>query len=173
VIAARTDLLAGWQVTVRKTIARPPQDIFALLIDVERMAGLGPEHCLARWLTESRETGARFQGINRIGVFKWEVPCTVTVFALPQRFGWTVGDPHHPSSTWTYTLEATNRGAGDATTVTQTFEHGPGDSFVRRAVELAPAAANVIIAARTRQLRHNMNATLQQVAVQLMGTDRT
>jgi hypothetical protein len=34
------------------------------------MAGLGPEHWLARWLTESRETGARFQGINRIGVFK-------------------------------------------------------------------------------------------------------
>jgi len=70
-------------------------------------------------------------------------------------------------------LRPQNRGAGDATTVTQTFEHGPGDSFVRRAVELAPAAANVIIAARTRQLRHNMNATLQQVAVQLMGTDRT
>ena len=69
-IAARTELLAGWQVTVRKTIARRPQDIFALLTDVERMAGLGPEHCLARWLTESRETGARFQGINRIGVFK-------------------------------------------------------------------------------------------------------
>jgi uncharacterized protein YndB with AHSA1/START domain len=173
VIAARTDLLAGWQVTIRKTIARPPQDIFALLTDVERMARLGPEHCLARWLTESREAGARFQGINRIGVFKWEVLCTVTVFVRPQRFGWTVGDPDEPSSTWTYTLEATHGGAGDATTVTQTFEHGPGDSFVRRAVELSPAAANVIIAARTRQLRHNMNATLQQVEVQLMGTDKT
>ena len=168
-IAARTDLLAGWQVTVRKTIARPPQDIFAPRTDVERMAGLGPEHCLARWLTESREAGARFQGINRIGDFKWEVPCTVTVFVCPQRCAWTVGDPHEPSSTWTYTLEATNGGAGAATTVTQTFEHGPGDSFVRRAVELAPTAANVITAARTRQLRHNMNTTLQQVERQLLG----
>jgi hypothetical protein len=173
VIAARTDLLAGWQVTVRKTIARPPQDIFALLTDVERMAGLGPEHCLARWLTESREAGARFEGINRIGVFEWEVLCTVTVFLRPERFGWTVGDPHEPSSTWTYTLWATNGGAGAATTVTQTFEHGPGDSFVRRAVELAPPAAKVITAARTRQLRHNMNTTLQQAEAHLMGTDMT
>ena len=63
-------------------------------------------------------------------------------------------------------------GAGDATAVTQTFEHGPGDSFVRRAVEVAPAAASVIIAARTRQLRHNMNATLHQVELQLVGTDK-
>jgi hypothetical protein len=110
---------------------------------------------------------------NRAGVFEWEVLCTVTVFVRPQRFGWTVGDPHEPSSTWTYTLEATNGGAGAATTVTQTFEHGPGDSFVRRAVELAPPAANVITAARTRQLRHNMNTTLQQAEAQLMGTDRT
>jgi hypothetical protein len=167
------DPLAGWQVTVRKTIARPPREIFALLSDVERMAGLRPEHCLARWVTESREVGARFQGANRIGAFTWEVPCTVTDFVRPQRFGWTVGDPHQPSSIWTYTLEATNGGADGATTVMQTFEHGSGDSFVRRAVERAPAATNVIIAARTRQLRHNMNATLQQVEVQLMGTDRT
>jgi hypothetical protein len=157
--------LTGWQVTVQKTIARRPHDIFELLTDVERMAGLGPEHRLARWLTESRETGARFQGINRIGAFEWEVPCTVTVFVRPERFGWTVGDPLEPSSTWTYTLA----GAGDETTVTQTFEHGPGDSFVRRAVERAPAAADVIIAARTRQLRHNMSATLDQVEVQLIG----
>jgi uncharacterized protein YndB with AHSA1/START domain len=167
------DPLAGWQVTVRRTITRPAQEIFALLSDVERMAGLGPEHCLARWVTESREVGARFQGANRIGAFTWEVPCTVTDFVRPQRFGWTVGDPHHPSSTWTYTLEPRHGGAGDATAVTQTFEHGPGDSFVRRAVERAPAAATVIIAARTRQLRHNMNATLQQVEAQLMRTERT
>jgi hypothetical protein len=93
VIAARTDLLAGWQVTVRKIIARRPQDIFALLADVERMAGLGPEHCLARWLTGSREEGARFQGINRIGVFEWGVVYKVTVFERPHRFAWTVGDP--------------------------------------------------------------------------------
>lgn len=172
-ITSRTDVLAGWQVTVRKTIARPPQDIFALLTDVERMAGLGPEHHLARWLTEFREEGARFQGFNRIGVFKWAVVCKVTVFERPRRFGWTVGDPREPSSTWTYTLETTNGGAGDATTVTQTFEHGPGPSFVRRAVELAPAAADNIITARTHQLRRNMSATLQQVELQLMGTDTT
>lgn len=145
-IAARTDALPSRHVSVRKTIARPPNDTFALLTDVERMAGLGAEYRLARWLTESREAGARFQGINRIGVFEWEVLCTVTVFVRPQRFSWTVGDPREPSSTWTYTLEATNGGAGDATTVTQIFEHGPGDSLIRRAVELAPAAANNIIA---------------------------
>jgi uncharacterized protein YndB with AHSA1/START domain len=173
VIATRTDALAGWHVTVRKTIARPSEDVFALLTDVERVAGLGPEHRVARWLTEFREAGARFHGINRIGVFEWEVLCTVSAFVRPQRFSWTVGDPYEPSSTWTYTLEATHGAAGDATTVTQTFEHGPGYSHIRRAVELAPAAADGIIAARTRQLRHNMTATLQQVEAQLMGPDKT
>lgn len=162
------DLLAGWRVTVQRTIPGRRADVFALLTDVERMAGLGPEHCLARWLDHSREVGARFQGTNRIGAFKWEVLCTVTTFLRPHHFGWTVGDPDQPSSTWTYTLETTAGGAGDATTVTQTFEHGPGDSLVRRAVERAPAAANLVIATRGRQLRHNMSATFDGVAEHLM-----
>ena len=167
------DPLTGWRVTVQRTIPGRRADVFALLTDVERMAGLGPEHCLARWLDDSREVGARFQGTNRIGAFKWEVLCTVTTFLRPHHFGWTVGDPDQPSSTWTYTLETTAGGAGDSTTVTQTFEHGPGDSFVRRAVERAPAAASLVMATRGRQLRHNMSATFDGVVGHLMRARRS
>ena len=76
-----------------------------------------------------------------------------------------------PSSTWTYRLEATADGA--ATSVVHTFEHGPGDSFVRRAVERVPATGRNLIAARTAQLQHNMNATLHQVEVQLLRNERS
>jgi uncharacterized protein YndB with AHSA1/START domain len=177
VTAPEPDLLAGWCITVQRTIPRPPEDIFALLTDVERVAGLGPEHVKARWLTELREAGARFQGMNRVGDFEWTVPCTVTAFVPPRLFSWTVGDPLEPSSTWTYTLEATRRATdgvtGGATTITHTFEHGPGYSHIRNAVESDPASAARIIDARTGELRHNMRSTLQQVEVQLTGPDKT
>jgi hypothetical protein len=64
VIAARTDALADWQVTVRNVIARPPQDIFALLTDVERMVGLGPEHRVARWPASRHRAVPRLIGVG-------------------------------------------------------------------------------------------------------------
>lgn len=168
-MSVRSDRLTGWKITVQKTIPRAAHVVFALLSDIEQMAGLGPEHSKARWLNEARGAGAQFQGVNRIGALRWEVICTVTDFEPPHRFGWTVGDTAQPSSTWSYGLEAASGVAVEATTVTQTFEHGPGDSFVRRAIEYAPVAANVIIARRGLQLTRNMSAVLDQVDARLTG----
>lgn len=166
----RRDRLTGWTVTVERTIARAVEEVFALLTDVERTAGLGPEHSMARWFSEAREAGAQFLGVNRIGALTWEVVCTVTDFERPHRFGWTVGDLDQPSSSWAYTLEETFGPTGEATIVTQTFTHGPGDSFVRRATARAPFAANVIIAQREVQLNRNMRAVLAQVDAQIAGS---
>ena len=71
------DLTAmGVEVTVR--FNQRPEAVWALLTDVERMAGLGPEHFRARWLTSGPAVGARFEGWNRIGEREWDVTCVVT-----------------------------------------------------------------------------------------------
>ena len=169
--ASEHDPLAGWRVTTRRILWQPAEAIFELVIDVERVAGLGPEHHKAGWLTGRRGTGARFYGMNRVGDFEWTVPCTVTGFIRPKLFSWSVGDPLERSSTWIYTLEptlkTTDAFARGATTVTHTFQHGPGYSHIRRAVERDPDSVDRIVAERTRQLRQNMTSTLQQLELQL------
>ena len=106
-----------------------------------------------------------------MGDFEWTVACTVMESVRPTLFSWIVGDPVAPSSTWIYLLEpaltARTGPTGGATTVTHTFEHGPGYSHIRHAVERDPGSARRIVAARTRQLRQNMMSTLERVELQL------
>ena len=46
---AGTDALAGWQVVVRRTIARPPMDVFSMVTDTNAVAAVtrGPDGILA------------------------------------------------------------------------------------------------------------------------------
>jgi uncharacterized protein YndB with AHSA1/START domain len=65
-------------VEVTATVDAPIDRVWALLSDVERMAGLGPEHVAAAWVTTGPATGARFTGVNRRGDFSWDVTCVIT-----------------------------------------------------------------------------------------------
>jgi len=152
------------EVTVR--FDAPPDVVWRLLTDVERMAGLGPEHVRARWLTPGPAVGARFEGWNRIGDREWDVVCVVTACRPPGFIEWNVGEGRLPSSTWSYTL-ATD--AGGCTQVTQRFRHGPGVSGVSQYVEQNPEHATQIVASRSDTLRTNMIATLEAAARLLDG----
>lgn len=134
----------------------PIETVWALLSDVERMAGLGPEHVEAHWLGEERGVGAQFSGKNRRGNDEWEVPCHVTACDQPTRFSWTVLEPENPSSRWSYTLSV----EGTGTLVVERFEHGPNYSFTRIRAEEQPAEASSIIRERAETLRADMRATL-------------
>jgi uncharacterized protein YndB with AHSA1/START domain len=140
-------------VCVEHRFTAPPEAVFALLTDVERMASLGPEHHSATWTDETRQ---RFTGANRMGDMTWQVPCVVIAHEPPTRFGWTVGEPGEQSSTWTYDL----RPDGAGTVVTQRFEHGPGSSYLRQLCETRPDSADRYIAGRSEQLRDNMRQVL-------------
>ena len=131
-------------------------EVWALLSDVERMAGLGPEHVDAHWDGSDRGVGARFTGRNRIGDFEWTVPCWITVWEPPHRLAWTVLEPDWPSSTWSYRLESDEAG----TAVTQRFQHGPGPSYIRRVVTDSPDRAADVVGGRCATLAANMAATL-------------
>ena len=148
-------------VTVR--FAAPTGAVWGLLTDVGRMAGLGPEHVRARWLTPGPAVGARFEGWNRIGdrECEWDVVCVVTACRPPGFIEWNVGEGPLPSSTWSYDLTPDGEGS---TLVTQHFRHGPGESGVSIAVERHPERAAQIVEHRSTTLRTNMISTLEAAA---------
>jgi uncharacterized protein YndB with AHSA1/START domain len=154
------------EVTVR--FDADPEDVWALLTDVERMAGLGPEHLRARWLTPAPEVGSRFEGWNRIGDHEWDVICVVTECHRPEHITWNVGEGPRPSSTWSYEITPAD---GGGSLVTQRFRHGPGTSGVTAAVERHPDRADTIVAGRADMLRTNMLRTLESAAA-LLGPTR-
>jgi hypothetical protein len=147
------------EVTVRFT--QPTEAVWDLLTDVERMAGLGPEHVRAHWLGPGPAVGARFQGWNRIDDHEWDVICVVTDCRPPGFIQWNVGEGPLPSSTWSYTLASY---PGGSTMVTQRFRHGPGPSGVSSAIERHPDRAARIVEFRSEMLRTNMIATLEAAA---------
>jgi uncharacterized protein YndB with AHSA1/START domain len=144
--------------------------VWALLSDLGRMAGLGPEHVEVRWEdppgAAGPAAGARFVGCNRMGGREWEVPCTVVAVEAPTHLAWTVLSPDEPSSTWTYDL----RPDGDGTVVVQRFAHGPGFSYLRAAVDRDPDHAAQIMASRAETLRTNMETTFCAAAELLAGS---
>lgn len=147
------------QLTVRAThrFAAAPDAVWALLSDPERTAGLGPEVTEARWSGAERGVGAVFTGTNVRGDRRWEVPCTVTASEPGRLFAWSVLPPERASSTWSYTLSPDGAGG---TVVEQVFRHGPGPSFLRRAVEGDPDSAVAAVAVRSAELRAGMEAVL-------------
>ena len=161
--------LSAMTVEVAVRFDAPRQAVWDLLTDVERMAGLGPEHFRARWLTPAPAVGARFQGWNRIGDRVWDVICVVTECHPPESVAWNVGEGPLASSTWSYRITP---GIDGSSLVTQHFRHGPGGSGVRDAVERYPDRADEIVAGRSAALRSNMVSTLE-AAAQLLGEPRT
>jgi len=153
-------LLSLMEVEVSHRFDAPIETVWALLSDIERMAGLGPEHVEASWVGLEHGAGARFNGKNRRGGMEWEVPCCVTECVPPRRFAWTVLDPENPSSRWSYTLTP----EAGRTVVVQRFEHGPNYSFTRMWAEERPHEALNIVRERTETLRADMKATLVNAA---------
>ncbi len=147
-------------VEVVEVLPAPPERVFALLTDVERMAGLGPEHNAARWVDDRRGVAAVFYGANERDGMTWEVPCRVVEHQPPARFAWTTGDPDLPSAIWSYALAPVDGG----TQVTQRFRHGAGFTYLRRAVEKRPEQAEQYVAGRAAELERNMRTTLRAAA---------
>jgi uncharacterized protein YndB with AHSA1/START domain len=152
-------------VEVEQVVPAPRDAVFALLSDPERTAGLGPEVTTCSWTSDERGVGATFTGTNVVGDFSWTVPCTVVAHDPPREFGWLVGDPAQPSATWTYLLSDDPAG----THVLQRFAHGPGRTFLRRAVTADPDRYDELVAERTASLQAGMRAVLTAVGEQLQG----
>jgi len=145
--------LSGMTVTVAHLVDAPVDEVWALVSDLPRMATFSPEVERLTW------TGATtFSAVNRQGGSTWTVTGHVVDRRPPTLLRWTVLAPEHPSSTWSYELLA----SGSTTRVVHRFEHGPGPSGVRGAVEADPDRAEQVVAARSAQLAEDMRASLQR-----------
>ena len=66
------------EVTVH--IDAPPEQVWSLLADIERMGEWSPECYRVNWLggaTSPAQPGARFKGWNKSGLLRWSMPCEV------------------------------------------------------------------------------------------------
>ena len=147
-------------VEVEEVLPGTPDAVWAVLTDVERLGGLGPENARNAWHGPERGVGAVFWGTNARGDREWTVPCTVTAWDPGRRFGYDVGDPASPSASWVCALEPVDGG----TRVVQRFVHGPGPTFLRRAVDKHPEREEELVAGRAEELAAGMRSVLRAVA---------
>ncbi|MEV0596362.1 SRPBCC family protein [Nonomuraea cavernae] len=153
------DGVTGARAEVEIVVPRSPDEMWALVTDVSRIGEWSPECTYGAWLDSppGPRVGARFEGRNRFGV-TLSVTCVVTESEPPHRFAWVVLDQAgRHGSLWSYDL-APHAGG---TLVRHAFEHGPGMTGPRAAVERDPGNVAAIVDERLAQLRANMTATIK------------
>src|SRR5580658_2667235 len=138
------DVVTGASVEVRVELDGSPEEIWGLITDVPRIGKWSPE-CVDGWWVDREghlpRVGARFEGHNRFpGGFEATVPCVVTEADRPESFSWVTLDRdqvvERPGSIWRYRLHPSE--TAGRTTVIHRFEHGPGQTGVRLAVDDDP-----------------------------------
>lgn len=169
------DVVTGATVEVSVEVDGSPEDVWGLITDVTRIGSWSPE-CVEGWWVERDgplpRVGARFEGHNRYpGRFEAIASCVVTEVDPPRSFAWVVLDDDQvtdrPGSSWRYTLHA-SKTAG-RTTVVHRFEHGLGQTGVRRAVNEEPDNAQQIVEHRLDVLRQNMTTTIEAMGKDVLS----
>ncbi|MFI7219872.1 SRPBCC family protein [Micromonospora maritima] len=148
-VIADGDARPALSVSVSRTVAAPPERVYALVSDITRMGEWSPETYAARW----REPGRRFTGSNRIGPFyRWRMTATVTE-AVPGRvFAFATGWPS--SSSWRYELEPVEGG----TRITESMTRAAPQMALVRAIQRLVGVSD-----RAAHLRAGMAATLSRL----------
>ncbi|MFV8131516.1 SRPBCC family protein [Streptomyces syringium] len=154
-------------------IDAPPSEVWALVTDIHLPARLSPELQRVEWLdgATGATLGARFAGYNRHPLIgEWRTVSHVVELTDERLFGWAVTDadgrfgepvtdPAGRLATWRF--ELTPEAGG--TLVRQSAELGPARSGVSLAIEGKPEAEEAIVAARLKDLRSGIEATLNGV----------
>jgi hypothetical protein len=104
-------------------VARPPEEVYALVSDVTRMGEWSPV-CTACWWDEgaSPTEGAWFTGRNETPERTWETRCRVAAADPGEEFTFVVMADDEPMTRWSYTFAPT----ADGTELTETWEPQPG-----------------------------------------------
>jgi hypothetical protein len=112
-------LLSLMKIEVSRHFNAPIEAVWALLSDVERMAGLGPEHVEAHWLGQERGAGA--QSAERIGaamMFGWSRVMSPSARVRPGSLGRSSNPRilHHDGATrWKRKARAHSSWSGSST----------------------------------------------------------
>jgi uncharacterized protein YndB with AHSA1/START domain len=111
-------------VSVSRTIAAPPEELWALVSDVTRMGDWSPETTSGAWVKGATgpSVGARFKGDNRHGKKTWSTVCEITDCEPGSVFAFDAMAGPIRYANWRYDFEPTDGG----TVVTETCTDSRG-----------------------------------------------
>jgi uncharacterized protein YndB with AHSA1/START domain len=143
-------------ISVSRPIAAPPDQVWALIADLTRMAEWSPENTGGTWVkgASGPAVGAHFKGTNVNGSHKWSTAVVVTTCEPGQAFAFRVTALGLGVALWSFTFEPSD--AGCIVTETWTDERG------RIAKLLGGPASGV--ADREAHNRAGMETTLANLA---------
>ena len=142
-------------------IEASPSRVWDLVTDIVRMGQWSPEYQGGEWLDGALRpvVGSRFRGRNSRRDREWETVSTVIEAEAGRSFAWAVGDPGNAAATWRFDLAT----EGTGTLLRQNVQLGPGPSGLAARIEELPDREEEIVAARTAELRRNMQSTLDGI----------
>jgi uncharacterized protein YndB with AHSA1/START domain len=149
-------------VTVATYIEAPPEGVWSLVSDIFLMPGLSEELQEVAWLdgVTGPAVGHRFLGRNANQYLgRWETVSTIVECDQPRRFGWAVGEPGHPWSTWRFTL----RPDGTGTVLEQWAQLGPARSGLSLAIDAMPDQEQKIVFVRLREFESGFTRNLAAI----------
>jgi hypothetical protein len=93
-------------------IAASPEDVYNLLIDLNRIGDISPECHRAEWLegVTAPHAGARFVGHNAAGGFEWKTECRVLRAMPGVEWAFKSNISGDKPTTWRYNLKPTEGG---------------------------------------------------------------
>lgn len=149
-------------------IAAPPEQVWAIVTDIDVPARFSSEFLGARWVDDGPALGATFVGRNRHrAIGEWEVPSFVDRFEHGVRFGWATVDAANPGSRWCFELTPSATG----TTLRYSLSLGPGPSGITMAIEAMPDKEPRILLRRIGEHHANMLRTVHGIAALAEGRD--
>jgi uncharacterized protein YndB with AHSA1/START domain len=106
---------------VEAVVPATPEEVYAVVADVTRVAEWSHECQGAEWLDGARgpTLGGRFRGTNKVDRFGWSRVCTITALEPGRTFAYRTSGGTPPDSTdWSFDLEP----HPDGTRVVQRYE---------------------------------------------------
>lgn len=136
-------------------IGAPPEEVWAILSDLERMGEWSPECYRVAWLDGAEspaKPGARFKGWNRYGFLRWSMTCEVKTADPGREISWATVRGDRELVVWAYRLQPTTEGCD----LTESFE-------VRWLPPTAVLAEDFLMRDRDRRRDEAMRATLDRI----------
>jgi uncharacterized protein YndB with AHSA1/START domain len=94
-------------------IDAPPQVVWSLVSDLERMSEWSPEVYAIDWLDGATRAakGATFVGKNRIGVIRWSMRVRIIEFEPSRRLAFATQEYDVDQTRWSFTIEPISSGS--------------------------------------------------------------
>ncbi len=154
-----TRITDGQGVVTEIDIDARPRELWPLISDINIAARFSHEFQGADWTGDGRGFGATFTGHNKAGDFEWEVECHVTDFEEGRVFEWSTTDPADPGAVWR--LETSELGLN--TRLRFSMRIGITNNLTVTKVTDAPSREAAIINGRRKQVKANMQATIEGI----------